>query len=168
MEGLTNLGIIAPNLLFHILNFLVVLVILRFVLYRPVLRIFAERRERISESLAEAERVREEAAEERERLEAQLADERRTSQDRLREAVAKSEEAAQRRLAEASAEAEQIVERARAEAEAERRQALVGMQAEIADLALLAAQKLLHEELDDEHHRALVSRFLEEDLGELA
>lgn len=168
MEGLKSLGIIAPSLAFHILNFLVVLVILRLVLYRPILRMFAERRERIRSSLAEAESVREQAAEERARLEAQLAEERQSSQERLREAVAKSEEAAQRRLAEASAEAEQIVARARAEADDERRQALAGMHAEIAELALLAAQRLLHEELDDERHRALVSRFLEEDLGELA
>ncbi len=168
MDSLNSLGIVLPSLLFHIINFLVVLWILNRVLYRPMRNMFAERAERISEGLAEAERVREEAAAERARLEEQLAEERRTSQERLRDAVAKSEEAARRRLDEASAEAEQILTRARSEAGERRSQALEGLHGEIADLALRAAAKALGDGIDEERHRELINRFLEENLGELA
>jgi F-type H+-transporting ATPase subunit b len=168
LEGLKSLGILGPNLLFHIVNFLVVLFILNRVLYRPVLKMFGERSERIRQGLAEAERVREEAAAERQQLENQLADERRESQERLRDAVSKSEEAAKRRLAEASTEADQIIAKARTDAEEARKEALAGLHGEIGELALLAASKVLREELDEDRHRALINRFLEEDLGELA
>lgn len=168
MEGLKSLGIFLPNLLFHIVNFLLVLWILKWVLYRPLLELFDRRRERIREGLAEAERVREVAAGERARLEEQLAEERRTSQARLRDAVAKSEEAAKRRLEEANAEAEQILSRARLEAEDRRREALAGLHGEVADLALRAAAKVLQDGIDEVRHRALIDRFLREDLGDLA
>lgn len=168
MDAFQSLGILAPNLLFQILNFLVVLFLLRLFLYKPVMNMLHDRQERIAEGLAEAERAREEAAEQRARFEEQLAEERRASQERLREAVAKSEEAARQRLAEANAEAEQIIARARAEAEQTRQQALAGLHNEIADLALLAAAKALGDGLDEERHRELIDRFLNEELGEMA
>lgn len=163
-----KLGILLPNLIFYIINFFIMFWLLRLLLYQPIVKLFTERRERIRDSLAEAERVKEEAAAERARLEAQIAEERRTNQERLREAAARSEEAATRRLAEANAEADVILARARAEAEQTHQQALVGLQGEIADLALRAAGKVLGEGIDETRHRALVDRFLREELGDLA
>jgi F-type H+-transporting ATPase subunit b len=165
---LSQLGIQTDFLLFHIINFLVVLYLLNQFVYPPVLEMFQRRTERIREGLAEADRVREEAAAERGRLEAQINEERRASQERLREAVARSEEAAGRRLAEANTEAEALVARARTEAEQLRRQALVGLQGEIADLAVRAAAKVLAAEVDGQRHRQLIDRFLREEIGELA
>jgi len=165
---MAGLGINLSLLVFQIVNFLIVLWLLRVFLYQPVTRMFAARRERIQAGLAEAQRVREEAAAERAQFEGQLAEERRTSQERLRDAVARSEEAARRRLDEANAEAEQILTRARAEAEQVRAQALAGLHDQIADLALLAAGKALGEGLDEARHRQLIARFLKDSLGELA
>ena len=165
---MSGLGINTNLLLFQIVNFLVVLFLLRLFLVKPMMSLFERRRASIRESLAEAERVKEEAAAERERLEAQLAEERRTSQERLRDAVAKSEEAAGRRLAEANAEAADIVGKAREEANATRDNALAGLQGEIADLALRAAAKVLQDGVDEARHRALVDKFLRDELGDLA
>ncbi len=163
-----KLGILLPNLLFNVINFFIMLWLLNRFLYQPIMKLFNERRERIREGLAEADRVREAAAAERATLEAQIAEERRTSQERLREAVARSEEAAKRRLEEANAQADQILAQARTEAEQTRQQALVGLQGNIADLALAAAGKVLGEGIDESRHRSLVDRFLSEQLGGLA
>jgi F-type H+-transporting ATPase subunit b len=165
---LEGLGILPRNLAVQIIHFLLMFWILRRFLYQPILGLFDERRERIREGLAAAERVREEAAAERAELEKQISEERRTSQERLREAVARSEEAAERRLSEANAEAEQILARARAEAESTRREALAGLQGEIADLAVGAAGKVLGAEIDPNRHRQLIDRFLKEELGGIA
>ena len=135
------LGILPWNLAIQILHFLLLMVILNRLVYKPILRMLEQRKDRIRQALEEASRVKEEAAGERARLEAQIAEERRTSQERLREAVARSEEAAERRLGEAKAEAEKI---------------------------LAAAAKVLGEGIDENKHRSLVDRFLKEQLGELA
>jgi F-type H+-transporting ATPase subunit b len=165
---MAELGIAPYFLLFHIINFLVVLVLLRMLLYQPILGMFERRAERIREGLAEAERVREDAAAERGRLESQLNEERRVSQDRLRDAVARSEEAAEKRLATANEEAEALLAKARTDAEQIRHEALAGLQPEIADLTVRAAAKVLQSELDPQRHRQLIDRFLREELGELA
>jgi F-type H+-transporting ATPase subunit b len=164
---MAQLGINIFYLVFHIVNFLVVLYLLNMFAYKPILDIFERRRERIREGLAEADRVREEAAEERARLEAQLNEERRASQERLRDAVSRGEEAAKHRLAEANTEAEGIIAKARTEADQMRKQALAGLQSEIADLTVRAASKVLRSEIDPQRHRQLIDRFLQEELGEL-
>jgi F-type H+-transporting ATPase subunit b len=161
-------GINLPLLIAQIVNFIVVLFLLWLLLYKPVMALFDRRRERIASAMTEADRARESAAAERASFEQQLAEERRTSQDRLREAVARGEDAARRRLDEASAEAEQIVARARTEADQQRAQALAGLHEQIADLALAAAGKALGGGIDETRHRALIDRFLKEELGDLA
>lgn len=163
-----KLGILLPNLIWYTVNFVFMLWILNRLLYKPILGMLAERQERIRSGLEEAEGVREQAAAERARLEAQIDEERRTSQERLRDAVSRSEEAAKRRLEEANTEAESIVVRARAEAEQIRGQALSGLQTEIADLTVRAASKVLESEVDEARHRQLIQRFLSDQLGELA
>lgn len=162
------LGILPWNLAVQILHFLLLMYLLNLLVYKPILRMLEQRKERIRQALEEATRVKDEAAAERARLEAQIGDERRTSQERLREAVARSEEAAERRLGEAKQEAEKILAAARAEAEQTRAQALSGLQGQMADLALAAAAKVLGEGIDENKHRSLVDRFLKEQLGELA
>lgn len=163
-----KLGILLPNLIIYIINFGLMMWLLSILLYKPVTEKLNERRERIRDSLAEAERVKEQAAAERTQLEAQFAEERRAMLDKQREATARSEEAASKRLAEAGTEAEAIVGRAREEATATRANALTGLQGEIADLALRAAAKVLGEGVDDARHRALVEKFLRDELGDLA
>jgi F-type H+-transporting ATPase subunit b len=162
------MGILLPNLAFNIINFLVMLWLLKRFLYAPILGLFQERQSRIAAELEEAQRVREDAAMERERFEAQIAEERRAGQDRLREAATRGEEAAKRRLEEANAEADRIVAQARGEAEQVRRSALAGLQGEIADLTVRAASRVLGTELDEQRHRQLIDHFLREELGDLA
>jgi len=57
--GITDIGINLPVLIAQTVNFVVLLIILRLVLYKPVLRMLDERRERIREGLSAAERGRE-------------------------------------------------------------------------------------------------------------
>jgi F-type H+-transporting ATPase subunit b len=168
LEALNELGILWWNLVFQIVNFLVVLWLLNRFLYKPIMKMLRERRETIAKGLAEAESVREQAKSQRAQFEQQLAEERLESQERLRGAVAKSEEAARQRLGDANAEAEEILIRARSDADQSRTQALAGLQGEIADLALLAAAKALGDGLDEAQHRSLIERFLDDELGELA
>ena len=168
MEALNKFGINGPMLFYQIIHFVIVIWILKKLLYDRILGMLDERTETIANSMAEAERVGQEAADERARLEAQIAEERRESQVKLREAVASSQEAAERRTAEADIEAKEIIAKARDEAEVARKQALSGLQGEIAELALFAAAKVLGEGIDDKQHRSLVDKFLKNELGEMA
>lgn len=158
------LGIDWRLLVTQIVNFAILLFLLYRFLYNPVLNMLAERRERISEGLAEAERVREEAQQQRQEYEQELQRQRQESQERIQRAMQASEEAKEEILEEARREADQIKARAREEIEYERRQALEQLRTQVADLAILAAKKVLDGAIDENVQRKLVQRFIDEEL----
>ena len=73
-----------------------------------------------------------------------------------------SEDSRARDLAATREEIDRIRERATAEIQAEKQRALGELRAEVADLALAAASKVVGESLDDERQRRLVQEFLAE------
>ncbi len=161
-------GVNGPMLLFQIVHFLLLMWLLRRILYQPVMNAYEGRKTKIAESLAEAERVAANAAEERSALEAQIAAERRQAQASLQAAVATSEEAAKNRLAQASSEADSMMAKARDDAEQTRQSALAGVQTDITELALAAAAKVVGVAVDEKRHRELIADFLKNEIGEVA
>ena len=161
-------GVNGPMLLFQIVHFLLLTWLLRRLLYKPVMDAYEGRKTKIADSLAEAERVAAQAAEERTALETQIAAERREAQVSLQAAVATSEEAAKKRLAEASTEADSLLSKAREDAESTRQSALAGVQTDITELALAAAAKVVGSAVDEKRHRDLIADFIEKEIGEVA
>ena len=160
--GITDLGINLPSLIAYLINFVILLGILIFFAYKPLLRVLDQRSERIRESLEAADRAREEAATSREAIEEQLNEARREGQ-RLLEA---SREAADRYRGEemdrARQEAESFVERARSDIQRERDTAIQEVRANFGDLAITAAERVIRRSLDRQAHEELISQVLEE------
>lgn len=166
MEALDSLGINLGAVIWHAINFVILLLILRRFLYRPVLRMLDERSTRIRESLEQAERLRQETA----RLEEQsrgILDEAKQEGARL---LAQANQNAERILAtarqEAREEQERLIQRAREEIARERDQAFQELREQVADLAVLAAGQVVGRSLDDASHRELVRQFLAEDTSD--
>lgn len=156
-----QLGINGAFLLAQIVNFVVLLIILRAVLYKPMLRMLEGRKQRIAEGLQAAEVARQEAEAERARLEAQLDKERREAMDRIAAASKRGETLAAEIEANARQDAQRIIDEAREEAARERERIIAEAQGQIADLAMLAAEKVLGRELADrEAQAAYVNEFL--------
>jgi F-type H+-transporting ATPase subunit b len=160
---LEKLGISLNLLIAQALNFLLLLVLLRLLLYKPVLNMLQERRQKIKESLEHAEQVRAEAATAQAEFEHKLEEARRQSQEALTRATQASERAREEIIAQAHQEAKSILERARQEIELERQQAAAELRREVADLSLIITRKVLGETMDEQAHRRLVSEFLEKE-----
>ena len=157
------LGINGPFLIAQIVNFLVIMVLLRMFLYRPVLNMLEERREKIRESLSAAETARAEAATRSRENEEIIGRARRESQDIIRPA----EEAARRReaeiIAQAREEAEALKQRAMSDIEYERQQTMTELRGEVAQLSLAIARKTIGASLVNEQaHARIVEEFLSE------
>jgi F-type H+-transporting ATPase subunit b len=127
------------------------------------------RRKAIDESIDAAERTRHEAdqllEEYRERL--------REAREQAEEIVSRSRRAAERlqedALADAKQSREELMERTRREIELETRRALDDIRKEVANLTVLATEKLVRRSLDDEDHRRLLQEALAEvDFSQLA
>ncbi len=160
MEALVALGINGPFLLTYIVHFLLLVFLLHRFVYRPVLNLLAERRQRIEEGLKAAELAREEAARQRAELEKQLEEERRKAQERVAAATRQAEQLREQILAEARAEAERILAEARERAQQERERMLQDARRQIAELSLLVAQKVVGESLDEQKQHQIIQRFL--------
>lgn len=155
------LGINGPFLIAQIVNFVLLLLILRAFLYKPVLNMLENRKQRIAEGLQAAEVARRQAEVERASLEQQLDLERRQAMERIAAASKRGETLAVEIEANARQEAHQIIAEAREEATRERNRIIAEAQDEIADLALLAAEKVIGRELANrEAQRAFVKEFL--------
>ena len=162
MDVLSTLGINLPGFLWHTLNFVVLVFLLSRVLYKPVVRMLDERRERVRESMEQAEQVRQEAERASQEREAQLADTRRQIQQMLAQATQTAERIQSEARQDAQQQAQRIVERAQQEAQAERAQSMAQLRREVAGLAVMAAERVISRNLDEQAHRQLVEEFLAE------
>jgi len=162
---LDSLGINFGAVIWHLLNFLLLIWILQRVLYRPVMKMLDDRSTRIRESLAQAETVREETAQLESQARTILDEARRQGQDILALANQNSERLVAEARHVAQEEAERLVERARSEMARERQQAFQELREQVADLAIQGAERVINRSLDDPAHRQLVREFLATDVA---
>jgi F-type H+-transporting ATPase subunit b len=155
-EGGGGLISLDKSLIVQMVNFIVLLVILQRLLYKPFLAKMNERTEAIKRSLDEAQAARAQAAkqadENAERLRAAYAEAAAIRAQALKEAADE-----QRRLVEAArAEAAKLVESAKAQTDADIRRAREELRREVSDIAIAVAERLVRKSLHDEDHRRLV------------
>jgi F-type H+-transporting ATPase subunit b len=166
---LDQLGITWPLLLSQIFNFLLLIVILRAVLYEPVLKMLTQRKDRIAQSMREAERVAA-AAQEAEADKAKVLDgARREAQDIRSQAARDAEKIAQEIRSRAEQEATDIRMKAQEDAQKQVAVAMTDANKQIAELAILATEQLLGRELAKKDEQArFVSEFLARQNGSAA
>jgi F-type H+-transporting ATPase subunit b len=164
LNALGPLGIQPALFIAYVVNFVILVFLLRIFLYRPVLSMLGQRRERIQESLAEADRVRQEAATQRGEFERELEEARQTSQEAAARAAQETEKMRDAILAEAHEEADRILEQAHQQIEMDRRQAVTELRRDVVDLAVDLTRRVIGETVavDDQAQRKLIQRFLEE------
>ena len=163
MEGL---GINLPVLITQVVTFIILLAILRFVAYKPLMRMLDERSNRIKESMEQAEAVKEQSTRAEEEVKKELEKASVDGQERIARAVKAGEEVKQKAQAEARQEAETLIGRARTEIQQERDEAIGEVRREFADLTIMAAGKVIDRSLDKEEHRELIEKVLEESTTE--
>ena len=157
-----ELGINLPSLLVFLVNFAILLVILYFFAYKPILKMLDQRSERIRESLEAAEQAKQQAEESETRIQEQLQEARRQGQRLLEQARALADKYREDEMAKAREEAEAFVVRARQEIQQERDGAVEEVKRHFAVLAIQAAERVIGQSVDDRAHRELIVQVLEE------
>lgn len=156
------LGIDLPRLLTFFVGFTIIAVVLYRFLYGPITRMLDERAERIRDSLEAADRARDEAASSAERVEEELANARREGQALIaeaRDAAGRLRSQEEERTREEIAE---MLERARQSIQQAQDAAVEEVRKEFADLAILAAERIVEQSLDRDAHKQMIDRVLEE------
>jgi F-type H+-transporting ATPase subunit b len=156
---LEKLGLNLGYLLLQIINFLILFVILRAWVYKPILGLLDKRRQNIAQGLEDARVAAEARANAEKEAEKIVADARAEASQIVREANERAQGVAKEVKAEAEAEAAKAHETALAEAEAERNRILGDLRGQVAALSISATQKLVGEALDEKRQRVLLDEF---------
>ena len=144
-------------------NVLILFVLLRIFLFKPLNKIRDDRTRTIQDNLDSAEKAKEEAEELRQQYEDSISDAKAKANQIIMKAHEDAENERTAIIRKSQEEAEKIVADADKTIENERKRVLRQAQSEIADLAIEAASKIIGENVDDEKNRRLVDKFLSEE-----
>ena len=161
-KAFSALGIDLPTLVAFIINFIVLFVVLRLLLWKPILKNLDARRERIAESLRTAERVQQQATEGQRVVQEQLDQARREGQQLIAQAQQAGARIQEEARASAAQQQETMLARARNEIQLERDTAIGELRREFADLTIAAAEKVIGQSLDRQSHQRLIDQVLAE------
>jgi F-type H+-transporting ATPase subunit b len=158
------LGINGWNLIVQLVAFILFIYLLWKYALGPIVRVLDERSARVSESMAAAQRMQQELQATASRNEEVLAQARVEAQSIVANAREVSDATIARAREEAGKQADEYLTRAQETLRQETARARLELREEIADLAVLAAGKIVRKELDP----ASQARLIEETLAEAA
>lgn len=154
------------NIVWTIVNILVLFLLLKHFLFKPITEMMESRTAEIENNLKDAEDQKQKASE----LTAQYEEKLRGAHAEAAQIVSEARQRGQREydaiLKTAGQDTQKEQERARADMEREREEMLRGVQENVTELVLLTASKLSQKELDEESDRKLVDSFLSEAGGD--
>ena len=150
-------------MIWTLISFGITVFVLKRFAFGPIQKIIDERRQRIRESIQEADRARAEARKLLEEHKQLRANARGEAEGILSEARRVADSMAQRMKEETETERQRRLEETRKQIDAETTRALEQIRSEVASLALVAAEKVTREVLDRSAHKKLI----EDAVGEL-
>jgi F-type H+-transporting ATPase subunit b len=162
MGGFASLGINLPLLVVFIVNFIVLLVLLRLFLYKPVMKVLDERAQRTKEAMDLAEATKKEYEQAKGEVQKQIEKGRQEAQAIITQAIQVGERLKEESRQETAKQTQVMIDRARSELEAERDKIVGDLRREFVDISIAAAEKVIKETLDKEKHRKLIEETLQE------
>ncbi len=152
---------INSTLLWQIINFLVLLWLLKRYLYGPVTEMIDRRSQKINADLDEAENRKKEAQELKKKYEMELNNARQQAQEIIEEAENRGKKQAREIINKARVDAEKIKENKLAEIEQAKKEAATELRNEVASISLLLAGKIIKEQIDQKKHEQLINQYIE-------
>lgn len=154
------------TLVVQALSFLVLVYILRRYAWNPLMNMMEERRNLIESKIAQAEKERQQAEQIKREYQEEMRKARQEAQEVITKATKLSEERAAEILSGAHVEAEKIKKSALVDIERERDRAIAQVQAQVADLSVAVAEKIIRKNLDVKGQEDMIDQFIQE-VGEL-
>ena len=139
---------------------LLIFLMFKHFLWKPVKEILARRASAMADELDQARQTRSDAEVYLEQAKQEVENARDAGRQIVSDARAEADELRDETLREANVKARRRLEAAELEIAQKEREMRNELQDEVADLAILAAEKLLREKVDEEHDRKFVDDFL--------
>jgi F-type H+-transporting ATPase subunit b len=155
-------GLYPKELIIHIVNIAVTFILLRLILWKPMLRFMSARAERMKTDLEAAKKLQAEAEAVKTDYEQRLDVVQAQGRDIIRDSQTKAAEEAGDIINDARRQVEDMMTEARAKIENEREQAIVSARYEMAQMATEMAGRILKREVSLDDNKAIVDDFFSE------
>lgn len=165
MQSLEIISVNIWQILISLINLVLLFLILKKFLFKPVKKAVADRESAISEQYDRAAAAEADAMQKKQQWEETLAGADEQADQILRRASENAEKRGREIVAESQVAAQRILEQAEADAALERKKAEAGIKTELVDLSTALSEKMLEREITPDDHRAMIDRFLSE-IGE--
>lgn len=150
------------TLLFQIINFVILLYILRRILYKPIREIIEKRRGLIAKTVEDAEKAKKEALELKEKNQKELNKIKELQSQILEQMREESLKDRNKLLREAEKDAARIIEKEKALFDAEKRRVEAELKNKTIEIASVFASNLLGDISDEELHKAILRKSMTE------
>ena len=165
MQSLDIISINIWHIVISLCNLLILFLMLKKFLYKPVKKVLAERQAAIDSRYDEADRAKSQALRSKTEWENRMAAADEEAAGIISSAVESANRQSSAIIGESKERADRMISRARAEADAERRKAEDDIRDRIADVSAAVAGKLLEREISAADHSDLIDSFISE-IGE--
>ncbi|MBE5769777.1 MAG: F0F1 ATP synthase subunit B [Clostridiales bacterium] len=161
--SMQSLDVISVNLwqiLISLANLLVMFLILKHFLFKPVMKMMAARQAQVDKIYDDANEDRTQAADMKQEYEQRLATAREEADGLVRNAVTTAQRRGDAIVAEANSQASHIKQKAEEEIALEKKQMLMSVRSEISDMAVSIASKVVEREIQKEDHENFMDEFI--------
>lgn len=165
MQTLDIISVNIWNIVISLCNLLIIFLVVKKFLFKPVQKMLDARREKIDGDYAEAHKAMTEANAARAEYEQKLENAHGIADGIIKDATGNANRRADEIVAEAKQKANVIIKHAEADAQLELKKAEGAIRHEIADVSLTLSEKLLEREINQDDHKQLIDSFIE-NLGE--
>ncbi len=156
------LGISLTEFVFYMINFLILVGVLTKFLYKPFLNVLEQRKKKIQDAFDSAEMTNRRADEKMANYTQRIANVEEEGREIIKEAKQRAEAQAAEIISEANAKADQIIASAERQIEQERQKAVDDMKRQVAELALMAAEKIIERDIAHIGQEQIVDEIIEE------
>ena len=160
MQPLEIISVNLWQMVISLCNLVILFLILKKFLYKPVKKVLAQRQAAVDEQYAAARQAEEAAAADKAAWEEKM----QTAQDEADALIQAATVTAGRRgeeiVAQAQEKADRLVRQAQADAQLEMEKAQSAVKQEIVDISALLAEKMLQREIKTADHRTLIDAFI--------
>lgn len=151
------------TMLFTLGNTLILYLIVKKLLFKPVKKMLDARTQEVEETYQKAEEAQTAAQAAKEEYTSRLSQAKEEAQALIKEASVKAQGRSEEILQGAKQEASHLMQKTREELEREKQRAINEAKDEISDMAILMAQKIVEREVTQADHERLIEEFLHEE-----
>lgn len=149
------------TIVFTLINTLIIFILFKVFLFKPVGKILDKRNEMAAAEIAEAKRAKESAAKTEQEYIEKIAKAKEEAADIMKQATLRAQKREEEIVNEANQKAAEIKARAEENIERDKQRAVNDIKDEISDIVIMAASKVVEKEISAKDNEAIIADFLQ-------